>query len=439
MFDLTNMLSVMLEKLKYHLDERPPLASTLLYGLQWLAVSLPAVIIIGKLVAELHFSDPGAQVIYMQKLFFITGLSLLLQLFYGHRLPLIIGPATVLLVGILTSQGCTIDTIYTSIMVGGAALALLGITGLFASLEKLFTTRVVATILILIAFTLAPTILQLIVLVPPGGSVFYHFCFALVFILGLFLADRFLSGIWKSTLIIWAMIAGSLLYLAFFQYQWPGGDEQGWFSVFLIGIKPRFALDFGVLLSFLICFLALAINDLGSIQAVGRLISPPEMNKRITSGIIMTGLTNLLAGFLNVIGTLNLSLSTGIIAAGGVASRYTLVPAAIGLMLISFLPKLVAFVGGIPALIIGVILLYIMCAQVAAGLMVAFGSHPFTFDDGLVIGLPLMLGIIISFFPDNVLAAFPTLLLPVAGNGFVVGTLTVLLMEHGIYRKKNTK
>ncbi|MDD4335493.1 MAG: solute carrier family 23 protein [Desulfotomaculaceae bacterium] len=424
-------------KLKYGLDEKPPLIDTLLYGLQWLAISLPTVIIIGKVVAGLHFSDPGFQVNYMQKLFFVVAISLLSQLFFGHKLPLILGPATVLLVGIVASQSSGMAGIYSSIVIGGTILALLSITGLFAQLERLFTSRVVAAILILIAFTLTPTILKLILTVPQAGMEFFHFCFALLFVLGMFLANKLLTGIWKSTLIIWALIAGSLIYMAFIpDYQWFYGLEYKWFSNFLTGAKFSFSLDIGVLVSFLICFLALSINDLGSIQSVGRLINPANMNKRITAGIAVTGLSNMLAGFLNVIGTVNFSLSTGIIAANGIASRFTLIPAGIGLLLISFLPQIVAFIGNIPSLIIGIVLLYIMCSQIAAGLIMAFSSQTFTFEDGLILGLPLMLGIIVSFLPSDALGVFPPLLVPIVGNGFVVGTLAALLMEHVIYRKK---
>lgn len=425
-------------KLKYSLDEKPPLIDTLLYGLQWFTISLPTVIIIGKVVSGLHFSDPVAQVNYMQKLFFVVAISLLAQLFLGHKLPLIVGPATVLLVGIVASQNSTMEGIYSAVMVGGAILALLSISGLFAQLEKLFTPRVVATILILIALTLTPTILNLILTVPEAGLEFFHFSFALIFILGMLLVNKFLKGIWKSTLIAWALIAGSLFYLAFVpQYEWLGNFECSAFSNFLKETKFSFSLDIGVLISFLICFLALSINDLGSIQSVGKLINPPNMSKRITAGIAVTGLSNMMAGFFNVIGTVNFSLSTGIIAANGIASRFTLVPAGIGLLLISFLPKVVAFIGNIPALIIGIVLLYIMCSQIAAGLIVAFGNQSFNFEDGLILGLPLMLGIIVSFLPKEAISTFPPLLVPIIGNGFVVGTLAVLLMEHVVYRKSN--
>ena len=58
-------------KIKYGLDERPPLLQTLIFGIQWLAITVATVIIIGKVVAGLHYADFGQQLLYMQKLFFV--------------------------------------------------------------------------------------------------------------------------------------------------------------------------------------------------------------------------------------------------------------------------------------------------------------------------------------------------------------------------------
>jgi hypothetical protein len=43
-------------RLRYDLDDAPPLAEFLLFGLQWLAISIPGIIIVGKVVCGLHFT-----------------------------------------------------------------------------------------------------------------------------------------------------------------------------------------------------------------------------------------------------------------------------------------------------------------------------------------------------------------------------------------------
>jgi len=421
---------------KYGLDDVPPPLELILLGLQWLAILVPTIIIIGKVMAGFHFSSYADQVMYVQKIFFITALALLAQVLWGHRLPLITGPAAVLLVGVVASSGSDLHTVYSSIMIGGIVLFLVAVTGLFGYLKKLFTPRVVAVILVLIAFTLAPTIMNLIITPVMQASSLFNLVFALVLILCMFVSGRYLTGIWKSTIIIWSIIAGSLIYYLFF----PGQPVQEQSEIINFSV-PFFSLfdfklsvDLAVILSFLICFLALSINDLGSIQSVSELIEPDKMEQRITRGLSLTGLANGLSGLLGVVGTVNFSISPGVIMSTKCASRYTLVPAALGLLAISFFPPATAFIGMVPQVVIGSVLVYVMCSQISAGLMVAFKSAKIGFDDGLIMGLPFMLGIVVSFLPGDVLGTFPISLRPLLGNGFVVGVVVVFFLDRVVYR-----
>ncbi|SMB85791.1 Xanthine/uracil permease [Desulfonispora thiosulfatigenes DSM 11270] len=422
--------------LKYDLDEKPPFKELLPFGLQWLVITIPMIIIIGKLVAGLHYDDPGAQTIYMQKIFFVMGISLLAQILWGHRLPLIMGPASVLLVGIIASLASSINTIYTSIFLCGLILAVLSITGLFKPIIKLFTPNVVIVILLLIPFTLVPTILNLIF--PSGASVnpFHNLLFALVLIFTLFWTNKVLTGIWKTTLIVWAMIIGHFLYSILFSVPLYQQVNTNLFAGFWSNFTTSFSLDTGVLISFFICYLALATNELGSIQSVGEVLKPDEMTKRTDRGITITGLSNVLAGFLGVIGPVSFSLSLGVITSTGVASRFTLIPTALGLMTLGFMPSAITILGSISSVVIGAILVYILTSQVAAGFMLVAKNQNFKLEQGLLIGFPLLLSVLISFIPTTALNLFPDLLKPLLGNGFVVGFLGVLIMEHIIYKER---
>lgn len=197
---------------KYGLDERPPLWETFLVGLQWFAITIPTVIVIGKITGEFHFKAVGDQMVYIQKLIFVMALAQSAQLLWGHRMPLIAGPSSILLVGIITALGHQTDTIYTAILIGGLVFAIASASGLLGRLKYLFTPRVVAVVLILIAFTLAPTIVNLITVNSNKAGPLAHLVFSLFMVFILFTAQRLLPGIWKSTLIIWAMIGGTLAW-----------------------------------------------------------------------------------------------------------------------------------------------------------------------------------------------------------------------------------
>jgi xanthine/uracil permease len=426
-------------KLKYELEDLPPLGENLLYGLQWLAITIPSVIILGKILGGMQ-GTVAAEVLYMQKLFAVTAVSLLVQIWRGHRLPLVIGPATVLLIGILAAQSSSLSAIYSSILVCGVVLTLLAVSGLFAYLRRLFTPRVVAVILLLVAFTILPTILQLISSGSGNVSSTRHLGFALVLIILMFAGQRWLTGLWKSTLILWAMIIGSLAYYLVNPAWSQGLNSAGlaMISGFFDRLTTGIVLDPGLLIAFLLCFLGLVINDLGSIQAVGSVLQADEMPQRITRGITFTGLSNILAGLMGVIGPVNFSSSPGVIVSTGCAARRTLIPAGIAMLVLAFLPKVLFYLSFIPSVVIGCVLLFIMCAQVAAGLATAFSAmeQPF-FDYALLIGLPILLGTMVAFLPAEVVSAFPAKLRPILANGFVTGVLVSLLLENVIFRTRS--
>ena len=407
----------------------------MLLGLQWFAIAFPVIVIIGKIAGEIHSGDPAAQIVYLQKLAFVMAAALFCQVFWGHRLPLIIGPSTVLLVGIITSREFGPSTVYTAIIAGGVLLAFLSATGLFGYLQRLFTARVVACVLLLIAFTLLPTSMNLILKSPSHPASQANLIFAFALIAATFVLHRYLKGVWKATLIIWSMLGGTALHLAVMPEAPEAGFGVALFSGFLSDLTLELDFNPGVLISFVICYLALSINDLGSIQSVNELLKPGHEQKRITRGIFLTGLANVASGFLGVIGPVNFSLSPGVISSTGCASRYTLVPAAFLLLFLSFSPAAILLAGRVPAVVVGSVFLYILCAQVAAGLSVVFeSSSGYQFTDGLILGLPILLGTLIAFLPQEVLRAFPGIWRPVIGNGFVVGILAALFLEHVIFR-----
>ncbi len=426
---------------EYGLDQRVPFLKSFLFGLQWAAILISSIIVLGKVMGGLHFGDPLSQTIYLQKLLFLNAATLLCQIFWGHRLPVIPGPAAVLLIGVIASQGFDMITVYSSVMIGGLFITVLAVSGLFSYFQRLFNPNVVAVVLLLIAFTIAPTIQNLMIDSESGISPLYNMSFALALIFVMFLFYRLLSGIWKSTLIIWAMIAGSLFYIIIF----PEGladdlfSDAVWFSGFFRQMTLRISIQPGVLISFMFCFIALSINDLGSIQAVNELLKPSDMDKRIKRGISLTGLANIASGFFGVIGPVNYSLSPGVIMATKCASRFTLVPTSVIMLLLAFFPAATGFLGSVPSVVIGAVLAYVMASQVAAGLIVAFGGaerEGFQFESGLVIGLSVLLGAIVAFLPGEVINNLPAFLRPILGNGFVAGVVSALILEHIVLRKK---
>lgn len=427
-------------KLRYQLNDRMNFKHLMLYGIQWWVIAMPMVVILGVVSGSLHETTFAGQSWYLQKMFIIVGLTMLVQVLAGHRLPLITGPASILFVGLVTSQSSSINSVYTAMAFGGLCLALVAATGLLKKIQWLFTPRVVSVILILIATSLAPVILNMVL--GDGRDAMFHTLFAMGTVFFLLIANNLLPGVWKATTVIWGTLGGSILYIvlsgtaptALGETAPSLSSELSGMGVFLHGLE----WETGPVLAFIICFVALLVNSLGSMESVGHMLHVKDMDARVTKGVAVSGACNMLCGATGVLGNVDFSFSSGIIAATGCASRFPLVPASIGLMLCAFFPGLIRLFLSIPTPVLGAIILYFMSSQLATGLNMLVQDRAISsFNSGVICGLPIMVAIIVSFTPPHIVDQFPQVLKPLVGNGFVVSAMLVLVLEHVIFREKS--
>lgn len=418
-------------KLKYNVDDRLPAAQMMIYALQWFILAV-AVVVTSVFVAQ---GTPGEKIFYSQKLFALIGVAGLVQVIWGHRLPIIAGPASVLLVGVLSALGSKASTeaIYTSIAIGGAIITLLTFGGLMRHVQRLFTPRIVVVILMLIAVTLAPVIKNLVF--PVGaehGVHLFGLIFALVGSIAMVVLNRTLKGVAKSLAIPIALVVGSVAYYALFPVAEFTPSAASFDGLLLSGIT----IDWGVIVAFLICYIALLINDIGSIESLGGMLQSQNMDSRTKRGVRITGIMNIVAGSLGVLGPVNYSMSPGVIASTRCASRYALIPAALLLILCAFSDRLIWILTLIPNPVIGVILLFLMGTQLAASLEMLHSTRSVTsFSDGLTIGLPLMVAMLFQLMPRGIA---PQIIEPLISNGFAMGVIVVILLEHVVNRAPKT-
>lgn len=419
--------------LRYNLNDRPRAGQLLLYSLQWFVLAV-AVVTTSLFIAV---GSPAERVLYAQKVFALMGVATVVQALWGHRMPIVVGPASVLLVGIITAlaaQGDAVNTdkIYTSLLIGGGVVMLLSVGRMIERLQKVFTPRIVIVILMLIALTLAPTIKNLIF--PAGEEARYTFglWFTILGVPAMALASSRLRGVAKSLLVPAALLVGCVAYYGI--YGGLAAAVEGYSSSEGSLLLPKFDFDWSFVAAFLFCYVALLINDISSVQSLGVMLGADNLQQRCRRGVCLTGLFNIVAGGMGVIGPVNYSMSPGVIASSGCASRYAVVPAGLALVVCAFVPDLIVVMSAIPNTVIGVILLYLMGTQLAASFsMLAQSDSAKSFDDCLIIGLPIMVALIFGVVPMSVI---PSILRPIIGNGFVMGVITVMLLEHAVFRKR---
>ena len=419
-------------KLKYNVDDRLPAGQLVAYSIQWFVLAI-AVVATSVFVAQ---GGPAERLFYAQKLFAVMGIAGLVQVIWGHRLPIVAGPAAVLLVGVMSSLSgdtpVSVDAIYTSIACGGVIITLLTIGNTMRLVQRLFTPRIIVVILMLIAFTLTPTIAQKLIFPHHASHGEHNFglIFAVVGSLAMVMLNRRLSGIAKSLIIPGALAVGSAIYFALFSLPEHTASAASFEGLFIA--EPTF--NGSLIIAFVVCYIALIINDIGSIESVGAMLKVPNMERRLKRGIGLTGVMNIVSGAMGVLGPVNYSMSPGVIASTGCASRYALVPSAIALILCAFSPDVIWILTAIPNPVIGVILLFLMGTQLAASFeMMHSTKSAESFSDALTLGLPLMVAMLFQLMPVGIA---PDIIQPLVGNGFAMGVIMVIVMEHIVNRKR---
>lgn len=422
------------------IDDVLPPRYGLLYGLQWVIIMFPGLIIVARLSGVALHLDADDQVRFFQLTLLTSGVFTALQNLSGHRYPLLEGPSTALMLTLITLSPYGVDTIRGGMAVGGILLVALVSIGKLDRLIACATPNVVGVILMLIALTLLPHLMRIMAGMSdesPGGDGGVFFT-SMMLVLGMAGISYWSKGFIKTVSLLIGIIIGSVVFFLIAPPAWSTLDKAGWFSLPLpyTPLLPRF--QWPAVASFAFSYLAVLVNSLGSIHGVAEITDRKRLPRAISRGVFFNGLAGLLCGLVGVVGTVSYSLSPGVILANRVASRFALAYGGGILIAAAFIPKLPAAFALIPPQVVGAALFVGMGAQLGAGLSVV-SSDGIEARDYFVVGLPLLFGTGVAFLPAAMVEALPTGLQLVLGNGLVAGIILVLLLEHVIIRRPSRK
>lgn len=420
----------------YALDDRLPLKYALIYGLQWVVIMFPGLIVVAKLSGIALQVDLEKEVRFFQILLLTSGVFTCIQSLWGHRLPLLDGPSTALLLTLIVLAPYGMEVIQGGLIAGSAMLMALVLLGRLRRIIAYVTPNVVGVILMLIAFSLLPYLTRIMSGVdahhPHGNMVTFSICLALVLVMAGF--SHWFKGFWKTIALLLGMIVGTACFALLGTPDFHDLQAARWVSLpsEVIPSWPR--IYWPAVLAFACTYLAVAVNSLGSLHGVAKLTDEERLPTAINRGLFINGAAGICCGLMGVVGMVSYSMSPGVILATRVSSRYATAWCGVILILAALVPKLAAVLSLIPAPVVGATLFVAMGAQVGAGLgIVATGEM--TGRDYFVVGLPVLLGTCIGFLPEDLMTSLPVGARVIFGNGLVIGILLVLLLEHVILRK----
>jgi uracil permease len=421
----------------YDIDDHPPFHYGILYGLQWAFITFPAAIIAVSICkGALDLSLEGS-IRFLQLTLLTSGLFTFIQTLWGHRYPLLEGPSTAVILTFLLVAPYGLPAIQGGMIVGGILLIITVLSNQLERVIRLFTSNVVGVILMLIAFGLLPALLKLLTGVndahPQGEPLTMMISLALVLFMAT-LSYR-LTGFWKTISILLGMIAGSLIFVFLGGLKWQTLAEASWisFSTGRVGSIPAFYWPAAI--AFACAYLAVIVNSLGSLQGIAAITDKERLSAATRRGILFNGIAGISCGLLGVVGTVSYSMSPGVVLVNRVASRYTVAYCGMILLMAAFSPKLAALLGLIPAPVVGAALCVALGGQVGVGISI-IASKEITYRDYFVVGLPLLLGTLAGFFPHSLFDTLPGFSQVFFGNSLIVGIVTVILLEHILWREK---
>ena len=402
-------------------------------------IFLPTLMILSAISSEYLKLQEGEKILFFQRVLVTSGGIMILQTLWGHRYPLLDGPSSALLLTLLVLAPGGMPAIQGGMIIGGILLVLLGAFRLMRYVEALFTDSVVGVTLILIAITLLPYLAPLIIGQHPGSprGDLPTLGVSLVTVAAIALFSQRLAGFFRTLSLLWGILLGTFLTGLLGRLDFSIRPEVQWFALpfSLISEPPRFVLP--AILPFLVAYLAVVINGVGSMYSIGEIVGKENMGRRVARGIGWTGAGGIVAGALGSIGTVSFGISPGVVLITRVGSRFPLTLCGVFLCLLAFFQKFLMLLISIPPAVVGAALLTAMASQVGAGISVLTRTgRSLEGRDYLVIGLPILLAGIITLLPEDFSGALPFSAQAFLKNGLVVGIVAVLLLEHLLLREK---
>ncbi|NNJ16272.1 purine permease [Pseudomonas putida CSV86] len=348
-------------------DQRLPLAQTLILGFQHVLVMYSACIIVPLILgAALQLPKDQLTLIINADLF-AAGLATLVQCagnrFFGIRLPIMMGvtfASVTPMIAIALNPSLGLPGVYGAIIASG----LFGIlfAPLMGRLLRFFPPVVTGTVLLVIGISLMRVGIDWSaggnpVLAngspnPDYGKPAYLAIslLQLILILGI---NRFAKGFLANIAVLLGVLAGFFIALFRGDIALDGLQQTPWLATitpFAFGM-PKF--DVVAVVSMCLVMLVTMVESTGMFLALGKMVDRPTTRERLARGLRSDGLGAILGGVFNAFPYTSFSQNIGLVTITGVRSRYVCMAGAMILIGLGLFPKLAWIVASTPQYVLG--------------------------------------------------------------------------------------
>ncbi len=433
-------------KLLWPLESRPGNLRSCVYAFQWFALSIVQIGVIAIIVGPFLGLDQIGIATLNQRIFFFSGAVTLLQVKFGHRLPVIEGPASmwwvtfISLATVSLNLGQPMSQIRTDLMgtmiAAGIFLFLFGVSGIVGKIKQFFTPAVTGCAFIMLTIQISRTFVSGILGITESNPHVDPLVVAgsLATIAVVIAVSHSRAPFLRSINLLVGLAAGWLFFMLL--HREPLSLQAGlpYFNypqLFQWG-APTFNFSM-VTTGLMMAFILIAAN-VASTTAVARVSGTAVDEKLISRSIACNGFGNFLAGIGSSVGMTTLAASAGVIKLSGVASRKPVIIYCFLLMSVGFLPHIGIILSQIPRSVGYAVMLVAFTQILVVGLQ-DVKKMGLTKKDSFVLGIPIIVVIGLVSLPPANFENLPALFRYVLGNGMFTGLLICILLEHVFLRK----
>jgi xanthine permease XanP len=420
----------------YSVDEKPPLSTLLLLGLQHVSVLSVGWIFVVVIVTGIGGTSEQAKSV-IQISMIVSGIATILQartkgpVGSGYLCPMSCGPAYIA-ASISAGKVGGLPLVFGSVIVSGVFEALL--SRVMQRLRALFPPEVTGLVVSMVG-------IELIVLAAPrflgftgAGSSRNLLAIAVAL---LTLAAMIGPTVWSEGLlrlypVLLGLVVGYLSAYAVGLLTWPQLNVV--LAAPLINLPTRaqsgWAFSLAMLPAFLIASLASTLKTVGDLTLCQK-INDAEWKrtdmKSVSGGVLAGSICTIGAGLLGGAGQSTFSSNVGLAIATKATSRHVALPCGIILILLAFCPKLSAVFTVMPQPVMGAILVYVACFMILAGVQV-MTSRMLDARKTFVVGIALIFGLSVRMVP-GLYADMPDALSSLFSSSLSLTTVLVVVLN----------
>jgi len=426
------------------IHEKLSFGKSLFYGAQSvIALNLFLGVVVIASIMQLDIVETAVMITLA---FLSMGIATFLQAGFFMKYPVVQCTSFTILVAFSTiGLQYNLATAFGSLILGAVVLILLGVFKLFSVIMKVIPPIVASVVIIVIGINVMYTAGSNLVQTASGadspGKYFalaaIVFCLIFAFkalgntrlkIASVCARGGVLMAIVIATLIAWAMGEADFSKVA--SAPWVALPPIGHYGFPQFQAQPS--------LVFVVLYIIVMVETVGNWFAISHTAKVPITKKEIDRGIIGEGIGCLIGAFIGTQPVTSYATNCGVISITKVYSRWSAIGAAIIIIVLSFIPKLMYVIASLPGIVMWGVLLALCTSIIMSGLQ-SVNRYKINERNVLIIGVPIALTLLISMLPSAVLGIMPMFWGYLFSSSICIGTIAAILLNIILPKEKGSK